>query len=140
MIPNFLDDFAKLSCQCMPFTIDKKFGAHGYPNCIWNTPEYACSKDFAFYYPINASATGSCLRPCKINEYFGKITYLQEEKEPNHQTAFAYFFKTPEAKSVEEEYIIYELVSIIAATGGALGLCKDLNGESNLIVQIKNTK
>ena len=133
MIPNFLDDFAKLSCQCMPFTIDKKFGAHGYPNCIWNTPEYACSKDFAFYYPINASATGSCLRPCKINEYSGKITYM-EEKEPNHQTALAYFFKTPEAKSVEEEYIIYELVSIIAATGGALGLCKDLNGESNLVM------
>ena len=57
-----------------------------------------------------------------------------EEKLPNHQTGFAYFFKTPEAKSVEEEYIIYELVSIIAATGGALGLCKDLNGESSLVM------
>lgn len=115
----------------MAMTIDKKFGPTKYPFCGWEPEKVFCAMRFTFNHLINSSATGSCLRPCKINEYFGKVTYFYEEKDlPHHQTAFAYSFKPPEAKNVEEEYIIYELIGVIAATGGALGLCKNINGKN----------
>ena len=131
VIPKFLEDFPSSNCTCFAMSIDKKFGSQRYGHCGWDTEEHLCASRFGFNYLLNSSATGTCLRPCRINEYFGKVTYFYEEKKlPHHQTAFAYSFKPPEAKSVEEEFIIYELIGVIAATGGALGLCKNINGKN----------
>ena len=60
------------------------------------------------------------MRPCKINEYFGRITYYDEKW--GKDTSFSYYFKPPEAKNIEEEYIIYDNIGVLSAVGGILGL------------------
>lgn len=109
-------------------TIGNRFGTTKYPYCDLNTKEHECTNDFAFNYLLNASSSGSCLRPCKINEYIGKITYFDPEFNKDG-IGFAYFYKPPEAKKIEEEYLLYDLVAVISAVGGSLCLAKDINGK-----------
>ena len=66
------------------------------------------------------SAAETCLRPCRINEYLGKITYFELAED---RTAFTYFYKPPEKKKIEEEYLLYDIFGVIGVVGGSIGLC-----------------
>ena len=101
-------------------TIHEKFGKPKYPYCELGTEEFLCANDYAFNYLLNASSAGECLRPCKINEYFGRVTYYDDKW--GRDTAFSYYYKPPEAKYIEEEYLIYDDIGVLSAVGGILGL------------------
>ena len=142
LIPKYLNDVDSSKCEkkCLTMTIGNRFGTSKYPYCELNTKDHDCTNDFAFNYLLNASSSGSCLRPCKINEYIGKITYFDPEFNKDG-IGFAYFYKPPEAKKIEEEYLLYDLVAVISAVGGSLCLAKDINGKrlnnkSNLLFLI----
>ena len=96
-------------------------GSHKYPFCALNTTAFNCNNNYAFNYLLNASSSKLCQRPCKINEYIGKVNYFDANWK-KYSIAFAYAFKPPEAKSVEEEYLLYELIGVIGGVGGALSL------------------
>ena len=135
LMPKYLNavDSSKCEKKCLTMTIDKKFGSK-YPPCNLHTIEHVCANDFAFNYLLNASSSGLCLRPCKINEYFGKITYFDPEFNKDG-IGFAYFYRPPEAKIIEEEYLLYDLVAVISAIGGSLFIVKEINGKE---VNVKN--
>ena len=121
LTPKLLNKgFASCKNKCLPMTIHEKFGKPKYPYCELGTEEFICANDYAFNYLLNASSSGECLRPCKINEYFGKVTYYDDKW--GRDTAFSYYYKPPEAKNIEAEYLIYDNIGVLSAVGGLLGL------------------
>ena len=85
-----------------------------------NTEEFTCSAFYMFEYLQNVSASGICPRSCRINAYSGKITYTEVVKD---RFAIAYYYLPPATKEVAEEYLIYDIIGVIGAVGGTLGLC-----------------
>ena len=83
--------------------------------------DYNCIANYIFEKLQNISTSEQCLKPCKINEYVGKVTFTSEK--PNLRTIFVYYFKPPEVKNINEEYILYDINAVISAIGGSLGLC-----------------
>ena len=73
-----------------------------------------------FEYLQNVSAFGNCPRSCRINAYSGKITYTEVVKD---RFAICYYYLPPATKEVAEEYLIYDIIGVIGAVGGTLGLC-----------------
>ena len=61
------------------------------------------------------------MKPCT------KLQYPKESQHkvsnPNFRAEFALSFGKPALVAVKEEYLIYDLVSMIGAIGGTLGLC-----------------
>ena len=71
-------------------------------------------------------------KACSTIDYTGRIIYEnQEEKDYNikkynkniYTMELEYVFSSPEVVTVNEEYLIYDLMSMIGSIGGSLGLC-----------------
>ena len=71
-------------------------------------------------------------KACSTTDYNGRIIYeSQEEKDYNikkykkniYTMELDYVFSSPEVVTVNEEYLIYDLISMIGSIGGSLGLC-----------------
>ena len=77
------------------------------------------------------------MKPCKINEYIGKVTFKSEKA--RHHSVFVYYFKPPEVKAIDEEYLLYDITAVISAIGGSLGLCIGFSIRGEKDVRILNS-
>ena len=125
ILKESLFDGSQCNVKCLPMTIKKQFFPssslpYSYCQNISNS-DYNCIANYIFEKLQNISTSELCLKPCKINEYVGKVTFTSEK--PNLRTIFVYYFKPPEVKNINEEYILYDINAVISAIGGSLGLC-----------------
>ena len=77
---------------------------------------------------------------CNILEFIGKSVVEGEEVPEwnlNHTTIISYSIKAPATMVVNEEYLIYDLQSLVGSVGGTLGM---LIGFSfiNVITEVLN--
>ena len=61
-------------------------------------------------------------KPCTQVQYQATTQTLKNEDQPNKARFFLRFLTPPKA-TVKEEYLIYDLVAMIGAIGGTMGLC-----------------
>ena len=61
-------------------------------------------------------------KKCTIEEYVGIMAYEEFSDNVTYKKGFGYNFQPPQVVVVYEEYLIYDFVGMLGATGGMLGL------------------
>ena len=97
------------------------------PNCKTNE-KIKCSNDLYNRLFLNiryqTNNGTQCPRPCTMFEYLGEETWTTKLSNYFNGThGLAYQFDPPESVTVNEEYLIYDEVSMIGSVGGTLGMC-----------------
>ena len=112
-------------------TISLPSGTKTMPLCLKEN-EKSCARNVQseVWYLLANSEEYS--KACSIIDYTGRIIYeYQSEKDYNikkynkniYTMELDYVFSSPEVVTVNEEYLIYDLTSMIGSIGGSLGLC-----------------
>ena len=120
---------------CTPY----QFLSDEIPLCGWKDTE-AEARDCTEWYFINnwwhlKNEVGYKM-PCTSLDYSGKMTYFDAEYGEPNSTLFGYKFSTPMMTTVNEEYLIFDMVGLIGSVGGTLGMCVgfSFSGVSNTIL------
>ena len=123
--------------KCLPMTIGDHVNTT-VPCCQnFSSENYKCAANHIFGILQNISASDECMKPCKINEYIGKVTFKSEKA--RHHSVFVYYFKPPEVKTIDEEYLLYDITAVISAIGGSLGLCIGFSIRGKKDIRILNS-
>ena len=103
--------------KCLPYTSPNQNQI--LPICDFqNFNEFDCARLHNFNYVLNNLTSLGCKTDCKITQYVGKITY----QEVSDTIAFRYSYPAPEMTVINEEYLIYDLIGLIGAIGGTMGI------------------
>ena len=69
----------------------------------------------------------SCPLACTTFQYIGSIMYerfyLQQPVDNAYILTMYYFYDSSFSTTVHEEYLVYDLISMIGSVGGTLGMC-----------------
>ena len=76
-LPKVLErDLKTCPRKCLPCKMKGLINT-SIPSCEINSEEFDCAQTKFFNFLLNVSTEEICPRPCKINEYTGKITYVK---------------------------------------------------------------
>ena len=117
-IPKLMkSDFSECPKKCLPFDPNVNYDSK-VPVCKPNTEEFTCATTYAFNKLLKLHKNGACTRSCKINEYRGHTTFESKSNTPT----LAYYYLVPSNIFQQKEYLIYDLIGLITAIGGSMGL------------------
>ena len=119
-------DFAGCPSKCLPESMKSlgRINLTYIPTCN-SENETACSWNHIYSDIFQNQLDDSCPKPCEILEYTGKIDYIESKSvsETANDTLKLYLrFSRPFSMTVNEEYIIYDLIGVIGSAGGTLGM------------------
>ena len=103
--------------KCLPYTSPNPNQI--LPICDFqNFNEFDCARLHNFNYVLNNLTSLGCKTDCKITQFVGKITY----QEVSNTVAFRYSYPIPEMVVINEEFLIYDIIGLIGAIGGTMGI------------------
>ena len=112
-------DFSKCPRKCRP--IKKHFGLDHHLVSHIEDCKSEVEDDCARKIMINCEKK-IILKPCKKLFYFGSVMRPSQTKTENMSRLW-YHFSPPGNLIVHEEYLIFDMISLISSVGGTLGLC-----------------
>ena len=97
------------------------------PMCDWTTEDFEarkCAKEVLEDTWDEFKSEPGYKRPCLIIEYSGtKVAEkIRKENKPT-QMDFSYEFSPPMMSIVYQEYLLFDMIGLIASVGGTLGMC-----------------
>ena len=120
------DTLLETTLQRAKFRCGKPCIPSGYRSCkdIAQNRTKICENERdkkCFYEILTAVEKEIIVKPCTVFQYFvDETTYNWES---DNTVKFEMVYATPARVNVKEEYLIYDMVSMIGAIGGTMGLC-----------------
>ena len=68
-------------------------------------------------------ASESYYGKCNIIEYVGRTEFDVKKDNLKHASVIEYTFKQPETMTVQTEFLVYDITTLIGSIGGTLGMC-----------------
>ena len=115
-------ELVKNNCQksCKNIVLPQMFDSIPYCNnekdvkCAWS--QYGKSNN-------KFLASNSYYGKCNIIEYAGRIEFDVKKEDFNRTSVVEYNFKQPETMTVQTEFLVYDMTTLIGSIGGTLGMC-----------------
>ena len=89
--------------------------------------QYECGEKVATKVWYDTIKNGTCPHACTTFQYTGSIVkekfYRQDSLKEVYLLKIYYFYDSPVSVTVFEEYLIYDMASLIGSVGGTLGMC-----------------
>ena len=110
-------NFSKCPKKCLPFSL-KSNATNDLPLCKPNSEEHKCAKSYSYKMLQTTQSEEICKRSCQINQYVGYKTF----ESLSETSTLAYYFLMPPEAVEQNEYLVYDIIGMISAVGGTLGL------------------
>ena len=114
-------DFKNCPKKCNPrtFSLPKSEEFDKIPSCEDNDKPCANIKTVEIF---KATTTKLCPKLCQMVQYSGKKISVYDYKHDPYSYSFRYRFTPPHTEKIYEEYLIYDIVSMVGSVGGNLGM------------------
>ena len=107
--------------SCIPIEFSTIYRLAGYDDKFPLCTEHVVQN---FYKAISVlpDLLGTCPRSCTTFQYTGTIKQYGNHVNNSREVILGYWFSYEDELQVYEEYLIYEITSVIGSIGGTLGL------------------
>ena len=125
-------------CNPMTFTLPSSEEYDKIPLC--EGKEQLCANNLTVHVFRNTT-TQICPKLCNIVQYSGKLIMVYNHKQGPYNYSFRYRFAPPHTEKIFEEYLIYDIVSMVGSVGGNLGMWIGFSFTgfiSNMMIIIQN--